>query len=75
MKLAEGTVSGQETGGDLPSFSLTTSSPSWTAAAAPISSANSPYRQVIMTCCEDISSSFSHDSFRSIRVENGKYFE
>ena len=75
MKLAEGTVSGQETGGDLPVFLFDD-------VLSELDSRRRSYllrelsgRQVIMTCCEDISSSFSPDSFRSIRVENGKYFE
>ncbi len=75
MKLAEGTVSGQDAGGDLPVFLFDD-------VLSELDSRRRSYllrelsgRQVIMTCCEDISSSFSPDSFRSIRVENGVYFE
>lgn len=74
MKLAEGTVSGQENGGDLPVFLFDDVLSELDGRRRAYLLRELTGRQVIMTCCEDISSSLPAASFRSIRVENGQYF-
>jgi DNA replication and repair protein RecF len=75
MKLAEGTVSGQEAGGDLPVFLFDDVLSELDGSRRAYLLRELDGRQVIMTCCEDISRALSADSFRSVRVENGRYFE
>ena len=75
MKLAEGTISGQETGGDLPVFLFDDVLSELDGRRRAYLLRELTGRQVIMTCCEDISSSLPAASFRSIRVENGRYVE
>lgn len=75
MKLGEGGISGSESQGDMPIFLFDD-------VLSELDSGRRGYllrelsgRQVIMTSCEDISGEMMSDAVRSIRVENGEYFE
>lgn len=75
MKLAEGGISGSDSGGELPVFLFDD-------VLSELDSRRRGYllrelsgRQVIMTSCEDISGEMMSDNVRSIRVESGNYYE
>lgn len=75
MKLAEGGISGSDSGGELPVFLFDD-------VLSELDSRRRGYllrelsgRQVIMTSCEDISGEISQGSVHPIRVESGVYYE
>lgn len=75
MKLAEGSISGEDMGGELPVFLFDD-------VLSELDSRRRGYllkeltgRQVIMTSCEDISRDVAGEEVKAIRVENGRYFE
>lgn len=75
MKLAEGGISGSDSGGELPVFLFDD-------VLSELDSRRRGYllrelsgRQVIMTSCEDISGEISQGSVHPIRVESGNYYE
>ncbi len=75
MKLAEGSISGEDMGGKMPVFLFDD-------VLSELDSRRRGYllkeltgRQVIMTSCEDISRDVAGEEVKAIRVENGRYFE